>query len=88
MLKETYNDYGVQVLVDKSKYYLRYDAGSIATQIREIPVSYREAQYVMSLQDRMKVASFLRGDCYDRWKNPKQVTPSEYVGDTLKLMMG
>lgn len=88
MKKEIYNDYGVQILVDRDKYYLRYDAGSIATQIREISISYKEAQYVMSIQDRMKVASFLRKDCYDRWKNPKQVIPSEYVGDTLKLMMG
>ena len=88
MKEEIYNQYGVQVLLDGGRYFLRYDGGSIAVQIREISVSREEAQQIMSLNDGMKIAAFLRTDCYDRWKCPKQVTPSEYVGDTLKLIMG
>lgn len=88
MKRELYCRNGAQILSEDGCYYLRYDAGSIASQIREIPISCEEARRIMSFRDMEEFAVFLSTDCYERWMDSRQVVPSEFVGDTWKLMMG
>lgn len=89
MRKEVYITPYAQVLVDEDNhYFVRYDYGSIATDIREIPLTAEEAKQVMKMNDWKEFGFFLRTDCYKRWINAASIKPSEYVGDTVKLIMG
>lgn len=89
MRKEIYVRRYAQILVDEDgHYFVRYDYGSIATEIREIPLTAEEAKQVMKMNDWKEFGSFLRTTCYKRWINATPVSPSEYVGDTVKVIMG
>ena len=48
MRELTYDDDGVAVLKDGSKYYVRYDAGAHQIAIREDEISEGEAKQVMA----------------------------------------
>lgn len=89
MRKEIYVRHYAQILVDEDNhYFVRYDHGSIATEIREIPLTEEEAKQIMKMNDWKEFSAFLRTTCYKRWISAASVNPSEYVGDTIKLIMG
>lgn len=87
-MKEIYNDYCIQILEDQGRYFLRYNDGTIATQIQEIEITYNDAQYIMSLNSAIAIRVFMSKSYLNKLKNARIITPNEYVGNTIKLIMG
>lgn len=87
MLKEIYNDYGVQIVSDGNHYFARFDRGGVAAVVREITITCEEAQELMSIKDSYEVTCYIRsGPRYNRWMHCRPV--HDDVGDTMKLFMG
>ena len=87
-MKEIYNKYCFQILSNDQGMRLRYNGGSIATQIQEIEISLAEAQCIMAFDDAMEVSRYVKKACAERMRMAKTIKPSEYEGETIKLIMG
>lgn len=85
VLKEIYNENKVQIIQDGNNYFLRYDAGQVASEIHEISISHIEVQKIMSLSSVQETFDFLISYCRKRLLNARQVFPHDYIGHTGKL---
>jgi hypothetical protein len=43
-MEKIFDDYGIEVLKEEGKYYIKYDAGEIVQKIDEIEVSEEDAK--------------------------------------------
>jgi hypothetical protein len=54
-----YNDYGVEVYKKGNKYFLRYDAGELVVQMKEIEITEQEAEQILSQKSSEELYGYL-----------------------------
>ncbi|HEY8893101.1 MAG TPA: hypothetical protein VIM70_23015 [Clostridium sp.] len=54
-----FNDYGVEVLKNENKYSLRYDAGEIVIEMREIYITIEEAIQIKAQKSSKELYDYL-----------------------------
>ena len=66
IMKKVYNNFGVEIIEKEGKLLLRYDAGEIAVQINEIPISKEEALEIQKMTTSQKLYEYLIRNMNDR----------------------
>lgn len=58
-MEQIYNEYGIEIIKKDGKFFMRYDAGEIAVQIREIEVSEEEVRQIQSQKNSKELYNYL-----------------------------
>ena len=65
-MKKIYNNFGLEIIEKEGELLLRYDAGEIAVQINEIPISKKEALEIQKMSSSQKLYEYLIRNMNDR----------------------
>ena len=87
-MKQIYCKFCIQIVTDGRSFFLRFDGGEIATCIQEIPIPYHAVAHIMELNSAQEISNYIHAAFSAELRSARVVSPNEYVGDTLKLIMG
>jgi hypothetical protein len=65
-MEQIYNKYGIEIIKKDNKFFMKYDAGEIAVQIREIEITEDEVKYIQSKKDSKELYNYLIRNLNDR----------------------
>lgn len=58
-MEQIYNEYGIAIIKKNGKFFMKYDAGEIAVQIREIAITEDEVKQIQSKKDSKELYDYL-----------------------------
>lgn len=66
IMNKIYEDYGIEILRDDEKYFLRYDAGEIVVQLKDIEISEVEAREIQQQKSEKELYDYMIKNLNDR----------------------
>lgn len=87
-MQELYCKNCVQILTDGICFFLRYDGGEVTTCIQEICIPESAAKCIVQMKSAQEILNYIHSSFSNELKNARNVSPHEYVGNTMKLIMG
>lgn len=58
-MEQIYNEYGIEIIKRDGKYFMRYDAGGIVVQMREIEILEEEVRQIQSQKSPKELYDYL-----------------------------
>ncbi len=65
-MDKIYEDYGIEIFKNDVKYFLRYDAGEIVAQLKDIEISGVEAREIQEQKSEKELYDYMIKNLNDR----------------------
>lgn len=65
-MDKIYEDYGIEIFKNDEKYFLRYDAGEIVAQLKDIEISGVEAREIQEQKSEKELYDYMIKNLNDR----------------------
>ena len=80
MKEKEFDSFGLQLIRDGSRHFMRYDGGGIAVQLMEIPISAKGAAYLREhREDEQGLDAFFMGFPQERSNRARKVRYEELL---------